>query len=255
MARIFVTGSTDGIGLAAARQLLEDGHEIVLHARNEDRANAVSGLIEQGAQVVLGDLASGNEVRGLADQVNEIGTMDVVIHNAAVNGDLDRTPTPEGHARTIAVNALAPYMLTCLVNRPGRLMYISGGLNRQGETTLEDVDWLSRTWDPVQAYANCKLYLTSLGFAIARLWPDVVVSLVDPGWVPTRMGGPDATDDLESGYATQVWLATSDDPAVMKSGGFWYHHASGSPNPAAHDEGFQNRVLGCLAALSGVALP
>jgi NAD(P)-dependent dehydrogenase (short-subunit alcohol dehydrogenase family) len=130
MSRIFVTGSTDGIGLESARRFLESGHHVVLHARNDSRAGAVRDLTERGAELVIGDLSRLREVRGLADQVNEFGTMDVVIHNAAVIGDSDRNPTPEGHARTLAVNALVPYVLSCLIDRPERLIYISGGLNR-----------------------------------------------------------------------------------------------------------------------------
>ena len=117
MSRIFVTGSTDGLGLAAARTLMADGHEVVLHARSKERASAVSALSSRSAGVVIGDLSSGAETRSVADQVNRIGRMDAVIHNAGIYLERSRGNTPEGHARTLAVNTLAPYILTALIER------------------------------------------------------------------------------------------------------------------------------------------
>jgi len=202
MARVLITGSTAGLGQAAARQLLDGGHEVVLHARNSGRAGSVDEFARRAAGVVVGDLASAEETRGVADQVNAIGGIDAVIHNAAVYVDPRRVATPEGHARTLAVNLLAPYLLTAWINRPSRLVYLSSGMHNDGDASLRDIDWTARRWNGVQAYCDSKLFITALAFAVARRWPDVRAHAVDPGWVPTRMGGPGAPDDLELGSLT-----------------------------------------------------
>jgi NAD(P)-dependent dehydrogenase (short-subunit alcohol dehydrogenase family) len=204
MGRIFITGSTDGLGRAAARTLMEEGHQVVLHARSRERAPAVTDLAPRSAGVVIGDLSSAVETRRIADQVNSIGRMDAVIHNAGTYLEPNRGATPEGHARTLAVNTLAPYMLTALIERPGRLVYLSSSMHRGVGGSLRDIDWVERRWDPSRAYSESKLYVTALAFAVARRWPDVLSNAVDPGWVPTRMGGPRAPDDLEMGHLTQT---------------------------------------------------
>src|SRR4051794_36412824 len=207
MARVLTTGSPTGLGHAAARQLLDEGHDVVLHARSGARASSIDELVARAAGVVIGDLASAVETRHVADQVDAIGGIDAVIHNAAIYADEERMATPEGHARTLAVNVLAPYLLTACIDRPSRLVYLSSGMHRSGETSLQDIDWTTRRWNGVQAYCDSKLLLTTFALALARLWPDVRVNAVDPGWVPTRMGGASAPDDLEEGHRTQTWLA------------------------------------------------
>ena len=108
MPRIFITGSTDGLGRAAAGALMGEGHDVVLHARTRERAAALSDLAADAAGVVIGDLSSAAETRDLAGQVNQIGRMDAVIHNAGVFLEPSRSTTAEGHATTLAVNTLAP---------------------------------------------------------------------------------------------------------------------------------------------------
>ncbi|WP_232082418.1 SDR family NAD(P)-dependent oxidoreductase, partial [Arthrobacter sp. SO5] len=237
MARIFITGSAAGLGLGAARALLDDGHDVVLHARTPGRAGAlaeVAGEVAAGAAgVVVGDLSSAADTRSVAEQVNSIGRMDAVIHNAGTYLEPTRGTTPEGHARTLAVNTLAPYVLTALLDRPDRLIFLSSGLHRISGGSLEDIDWSERRWNAGQAYAESKLYVTTLALAAARRWPSVLSNAVDPGWVPTRMGGPGAPDDLELGHLTQTWLATSNDPASLTSGGYWHHRKLRAPAPEA----------------------
>src|SRR5215211_5162169 len=211
MARIFITGSTDGLGRAAARALMDDGHQVVLHARSRERASALDDLASRSAGVVVGDFGSARQTRSVAEQVNGIGPMDAVIHNAGMSSTNGRSPTPEGHATILAVNTLAPYMLTALIQRPRRLVYLSSGMHRSGVGSLRDIDWIERRWNASQAYSDSKLYVTALAFAVARCWPDVLSNAVDPGWVATKMAGPGAPDDFEQGYFTQTWLAVSDD--------------------------------------------
>jgi NAD(P)-dependent dehydrogenase (short-subunit alcohol dehydrogenase family) len=254
VSRIFITGSTDGLGRGAARVLMGDGHDVVLHARNDDRAAALGDLAPGAAGVVVGDLSSAAETRELASQVNQIGRMDAVIHNAGVFLEPSRATTAEGHAKTLAVNTLAPYLLTALIDRPDRLIYLSSGLHLTATGSLRDVDWTRRPWSAGQAYAESKLYVAALALTLARVWPEVLSNVVDPGWVPTKMGGPAATGDLEMGYLTQTWLAVSNDAAATVSGGYWYHRQRQAPAPQARDPAFQDQLMSQLAALTGVAL-
>ena len=255
MSRIFITGSVDGLGRAAAAALMDEGHDVVLHARSRQRAASLADLAGRAAGVVIGDLSSAAETRAVADQVNDVGRMDAVIHNAGVFLVPSRAATADGHARTIAVNTLAPYVLTALIGRPDRLVYLSSGMHLGGTSSLRDIDWTQRRWSPSQAYSDSKLHVTALALTIARVWPEVRSNAVDPGWVPTRMGGPGASDDLEMGHLTQTWLAASDDTAAAVSGGYWYHRQQQAPAPDAGDPAFQDELMDRLAALTGVALP
>lgn len=254
MAHIFITGSTDGLGRAAARSLIGEGHEVVLHARSRARAAALDDLAPRSAGVVVGDLSSGVETRGVAEQVNAIGRMDAVIHNAGAYSTKGRSPTPEGHPAILAVNTLAPYVLTALIERPDRLVYLSSGMHRGGVASLTDMDWNERRWNSSQAYSDSKLYVTALAFAVARCWPDVLSNAVDPGWVATKMGGPGAPDDFEEGYVTQTWLAVSDEPAAMVSGRYWHHRRPQNAAREASDPQFQDQLSARLGELTGVPL-
>ena len=255
MATIFITGSTDGLGRAAAQSLLDQGHRVVLHARSADRGNALGELKSRAQGIVVGDLASAAETKAIADQVNAIGRMDAVIHNAGVYTRPSRGATPEGHAETLAINTLAPYVLTALIQRPGRLVYLSSGLHRGGEGSLDDLDWTRRPWDAAKAYAESKLHVVALAFALARRWPGVLCNAVDPGWVRTRMGGAGAPVDIDTGQRTQTWLAVSEEPAALVTGRYWHHLAQQQPASEAADPKFQDALIVQLSKLTGVALP
>jgi NAD(P)-dependent dehydrogenase (short-subunit alcohol dehydrogenase family) len=255
MAIVFITGSTDGLGRAAAQSLLDQGHRAVLHARSAERAAALGELASRSAGVVVGDLQSGAETRSIADQVNAIGRMDAVIHNAGVYTQRSRGSTPEGHAVTLAINTLAPYMLTALMERPGRLLYLSSGLHRGGEGSLDDLDWTKRAWDSAKAYAESKLHVVALACALARRWPWVLSNAVDPGWARTKMGGAGAPVDVETGQKTQTWLAVSDDLHALVSGRYWHHLRQQEPASEALDPIFQDKLIDKLGELSGVKLP
>ncbi|MGD9998706.1 MAG: SDR family NAD(P)-dependent oxidoreductase [Ilumatobacteraceae bacterium] len=252
MARVLITGSTTGLGKAAAEELLDGGHEVILHARNPERAADVAELGARVAGVLLGDLAALGDVRSLAGQANAIGGIDAVIHNAGVYAESSRGDTPEGHARTLAVNVLAPYLLTLWIEGPSRLVYLTSGMHEQGDASLRDIDWTARRWNGIQAYCDSKLFVTALAFAVARRRPHVHTHAVDPGWVPTRMGGPSAPDDLELGHRTQAWLAVTDDPAAIGDSGYWFHQEQQTPPTAAQDVTFQDALLDELARLTGV---
>jgi NAD(P)-dependent dehydrogenase (short-subunit alcohol dehydrogenase family) len=242
MARIFITGSADGLGYAAAQSLLDDGHDVVVHARSDARLAALRDLVDRGAASVVGDLVDPDETRGVAEQVNRLGRMDAVIHNAGVY----RGPS------ILPVNVVAPYLLTALIARPSRLVYLSSGMHRGGRADLACVEAAGR--GTACSYSDSKLFVATLAAAVARLWPDVVSNAVDPGWVPTRMGGPGASDDLRLGHVTQLWLATSDEPEALRSGGYWYHQRLHTPAPAVHDPSFQDELLAALARTTGTPL-
>ena len=254
MRRIFITGSTDGLGRAAARTLMAGGHEVVLHARSSERASALADLIPRAAGVVIGDLSSAVETRAIADQVNRIGRMNAVIHNAGIYLEPSRGPAAKAHAITLAVNTLAPYMLTTLIERPDRLIYLSSGMHRGGGGSLRDIDWVERRWDSSCAYSESKLFVAALALAVARHWKGVLSNAVDPGWVPTKMGGAGAPDDLELGHLTQTWLAVSNDPEATISGGYWHHRKQQKPAAEVLDPDFQDRLTAKLAELTGVSL-
>jgi NAD(P)-dependent dehydrogenase (short-subunit alcohol dehydrogenase family) len=242
VARVFVTGSADGLGRATAQALLDDGHEVVVHARSRQRLAAVTDLLDRGAVAVAGDLADLDQTRDVADQVNRLGRMDAVIHNAGVY--TGRTILP--------VNVVAPYLLTALIDHPQRLVYLSSGMHRGGRADLSGMDWSGRS--VTGSYSDSKLFCATISAAVARLWPSVISNAVDPGWVPTRMGGPNAPDDLRLGHLTQEWLAVSDAPDALSTGGYWHHQRLQKPHPAVHDQHFQDHLLDALARFTDTTL-
>ncbi len=242
MARIFITGSAGGLGRAAAQTLLSVGHEVIVHARTAERLAAINDLIERGASAVVGDLADLDQTRAVADQVNQLGRVDAVIHNAGVYSGRQILP----------VNVVAPYLLTALINRPQRLVYLSSGMHHGGRADVAGLDWSGQR--RTGSYSDSKLFVTTLAVAIARIWPGVYSNAVDPGWVPTKMGGPGAPDDLRLGHLTQEWLATSDEPESRSSGGYWFHQRLRNPHPAVRDTQFQDSLLAALARFTAVPL-
>jgi NAD(P)-dependent dehydrogenase (short-subunit alcohol dehydrogenase family) len=256
MSRVFISGSSTGLGLMAGQLLVEQGHQVVLHARNEARAESTRKSLLQAEAVVIGDLASIAGVRNVAEQVNKLGRFDAVIHNAGVGyRESRRIKTEDGFPHVFAINTLAPYVLTALIEKPARLVYLSSGMHRRTSANLDDLTWEKRSWQGAEAYAESKLHDVLLAFAIARRWTDVLSNALEPGWVPTRMGGPGAPDDLGQAARTQAWLAVSDDPGARVTGQYFYHMHPRTPNPQVHDVALQEQLVEACRRLSGVALP
>jgi NAD(P)-dependent dehydrogenase (short-subunit alcohol dehydrogenase family) len=241
MARIFITGSADGLGQLTATALVAQRHEVVLHARNEKRGQEALEKVPGAETVLTADLADTSETKQLAAKVNALGKFDAVIHNAGVY----RAPAEE----IFKVNTLAPYILTCLIDRPRRLIYLSSGMHLGGSAKLESFGTsVSRI-----TYSDSKLHVLMLCVAVARKWPEVYANAVDPGWVPTKMGGPGAPDDLTKGYETQVWLAVSNDEKARVSGRYFHHKKETAHNPEAHDVQLQDRFLNLCREITGVS--
>jgi NAD(P)-dependent dehydrogenase (short-subunit alcohol dehydrogenase family) len=256
MARVLVTGSADGLGQLAARLMVAAKHRVVLHARNSERASEALEAVPGAETVVVGDLSSIRETRDIADQVNGLGAFDAVIHNAGVGyRERQRGSTVDGLPLVFAVNTLSTYILTALINKPKRLVYLSSGMHRGGDSGLKDLLWKERPWNGSSAYADTKLHDVILAFAVARKWKDVLSNALEPGWVPTKMGGSGAPDDLDAAPKTQVWLATSDEPGARVSGQYFFHMKRRAADPAASSETVQDRLLADCAKISGVPFP
>ena len=264
MARIFITGSNDGLGRDAARRLIDGGHHVIGHARNGGKAERLLRELPGLDDVLVADLASAGQVRRLADAANAVGVFDAVIQNAGVGGyEPRRIATEDGHAHVLAINVLAPYLLTAWMRRPRRIVVVTSGMQQGASPDLSDVDWKRRRWDGLQAYSDSKLFGATLAAAIARHWPHVIATSASPGWVATKMGGAGAPDDLEAASLTQAWLATSENAAAKHTGAMYYHQepirSSGGAgaralHPAVMSTSFQDELLGRLAELTGVEL-
>ena len=255
MARIFISGSSTGLGLMAGQLLLAQGCQVVLHARNEARADDAKRALPGAEAVVTGDLETITGAKNVAARVNALGHFDAVIHNAAVGYRERHRATADGLPHVFAINTLAAYILTALIERPKRLVYLSSGMHHHADAHLDDILWQKRRWDGSTAYAESKLHDAMLAFAAARLWPDVLSNALEPGWVPTKMGGPGAPDDLDQAHLTQAWLAASDDAAARTTAAYFYHLKLREPNPQARDVALQDRLLDICGKISGVESP
>jgi NAD(P)-dependent dehydrogenase (short-subunit alcohol dehydrogenase family) len=242
MARIFITGSADGLGQLAAKELVKQGHQVVLHARNGQRAKEAMASVPGAETAMAADLSNIAEIKKLAGDVNALGSFDAIIHNAGVY----QVPKEI----ILMVNTIAPYMLTCLIERPKRLVYLSSGMHLSGDVSLQSLENNSGV-----SYSDSKLHDLVLAKAVARKWKGVYANAVDPGWVPTKMGGSGAPDDLEQGFQTQVWLAVSDEPGALVTGRYFHHRREAKYQLKSDDTAVQERFLDLCAKISGVSLP
>ncbi len=255
MSRIFISGSSTGLGLMVAERLTEQGHRVVLHARNPARANDARRALPKAEVVVIGDLETIAGARNVAAEVNKLGRFDAVIHNAAVGYREAHRLTSDGLPHVFAINTLSAYILTALIEPPKRLVYLSSGMHHHADANLDDILWKRRRWNGSEAYAESKLHDAMLAFAIARRWKDVFSNSLEPGWVPTKMGGPGAPDDMAQAHLTQAWLAAGDDPKADVTGEYFYHLKRRTANPQAHDPALQDSLIAICEEISGVTLP
>lgn len=243
MARIFITGSADGLGALSAKELIEQGHRVVLHARNAERAKEAKRKVPGADAILISDLSNVDETKRLSREVNSLGAFDVVIHNAGVYQVASKT--------IFTVNTLAPYILTCLIEKPKRLIYLSSGMHLQGHFKE---DHFNKDSNHI-SYSDSKLHVLMLSMAVARRWTDVYSNVVDPGWVPTKMGGRGAPDDLQKGFETQTWLAVSNDERAKVTGHYFHHQKVRSHNREADDVALQEKFLFLCNEITGVSFP
>ena len=256
MARVLITGSSDGLGLLAAKLLVEQGHDVVLHGRNDQRCRDALAAAPGAKDAVAGDFRSVAGATSVAEQVSKLGLFNAVIHNAGIGYREPRQRDAEpGVPSIFAVNVLAPYILTALIERPDRLIYVSSGMHHGVRPRMDDRLWAKRSWGGASAYTESKLCDVLLAFAVARRWPNVWSTAIEPGWVPTKMGGPSAPGDITKAHLTQAWLATSDDSMARSTGRYFYHQKLREPNPVARDVKIQDELLAECARISGVRFP
>jgi len=253
MARVFITGSSDGLGLMAAKLLIAQGHDVVLHGRNDERCRDARAAAPGARDAVSGDFSTISGAKAVADSINSLGRFNAVIHNAGIGyREPRRTDMASGVPNVFAVNVMAPYILTALIERPDRLIYVSSGMHQGVRPRMDDLLWTTRAWNGALAYAESKLCDVLLAFAVARRWKTVLSNALEPGWVPTKMGGPSAPDDMQKAHVTQAWLAASDDPLARSTGDYFYHEKLREPNPIARDAEIQDELLAECARISGI---
>jgi NAD(P)-dependent dehydrogenase (short-subunit alcohol dehydrogenase family) len=241
--------------MLSAQRLAEQGHEVVLHARSAPRAHDAQRELPYASGVVIGDLETIAGAKDVAAKVNALGPYDAVVHNAAVGYREQYRLTTDGLPHVFATNTLSAYILTALIKKPERLVYLSSGMHHHAEANLDDILWRRRPWSPSTAYGESKLHDVMLAFGVARRWPTVFSNSLEPGWVPTRMGGPGAPDDIRQAHLTQAWLAAGGDPKTNITGEYFYHLKRMQPNPQAHDMRLQDRLVAICEEISHVALP
>jgi NAD(P)-dependent dehydrogenase (short-subunit alcohol dehydrogenase family) len=113
----------------AGELLIDQGHRVVLHARNTARADDAKCALPGAEAIVQGDLDTAAGTKEVAARVNELGRFDAVIHNAAVGYREAHHLTADGLPHVFAINTLSAYILTALIERPHRLVYLSSGMH------------------------------------------------------------------------------------------------------------------------------
>ncbi|KAI1389004.1 NAD(P)-binding protein [Hypoxylon trugodes] len=260
MVRIFITGSSDGLGLRAAQALSQRGHEVYLHARTPQRATEARSSCPSAKDVFIADLSSTSETQSLATQLNTSGPWDTIIHNAGVmHGASAQGKGKEGLPKLFAVNTLAPYILTSLVDPPPkRYVFVASGMHHGGDATLRDVQ--SAT------YSDSKLHNVLLAFWFARRFAGkgVTSNALNPGWVPTKMGGSGAPDDINASIETYVMLAEGSGVSEGKTGKFWYQSREARSGGSGRETSYttkadeaarQDKLIEILEKISGVQPP
>jgi NAD(P)-dependent dehydrogenase (short-subunit alcohol dehydrogenase family) len=257
MARILITGSSDGLGSIVAQKLISRGHSVVLHARNDQRAKDATAAAPGAEGVVTGDLSDISSTKSMAKQINDMGSFDCIIHNAGLyRGGFRKTS--DGIPALAAVNTFAPYILTALVNKPKRLVFLSSEMHQSGSADLSDPLWAKRGesgFSDTTSYCASKLHNILFAKAFARRWPEVQSNALDPGWVATKMGGKGATGSAEAAVETYVMLAEGEEDHAKKSGEYFRPEKRiGSPQKATNDEKLQDRLLEICSAFSDVSI-
>ena len=255
MARIFITGSSDGLGSLAAQRLVKAGHKVYVHGRNSQRASDAQKACPGAEGCLIGNLSSLAETKALASEINKHGPFDAIIHNAGLYRLGGINKTSDGLPMLTSVNTFGPWILTCLVKpTPKRLVYLSSGLHSGGDPSINDITFQQRgasKYSDSTAYADSKLHNIMFAKAFARCFPESKCNSMDPGWVATKMGGSGAPGSPEAAVETYVYLSTE----VETSGGYWKPGVrEGSPRKETDDVERQEKLLRVCEEITGVQL-
>jgi NAD(P)-dependent dehydrogenase (short-subunit alcohol dehydrogenase family) len=241
MSTILITGATDGLGRALAGELDARGHDVVVHGRSRERAEAVASEIG-GAEVVLADFARLDEVRALAEQVQGI---DVLVNNAGIIA-AERRLSEDGIEQTFQVNHLAGFLLTLLVLPPHIVNVASIG---QRAPDFDDL-MFERGYEAYAAYAQSKLAQIMFTFELAERRRDLVVNALHPAtMMDTKMArshyGTTRTTVAEGVEATAALVERDD-----VSGRYFEGLREARADAAAYDRGARRRLWDVSARLT-----
>jgi NAD(P)-dependent dehydrogenase (short-subunit alcohol dehydrogenase family) len=261
MPTTLITGSTDGIGLATARVLVQAGHDVIIHGRNQARVDAAVADVGAHGGVCF-DLASLDAIRaGAADLVTRFGPIHILINNAATFSH-QRRETVDGYELTFAVNHLAPFLLTelllpsLLASAPARVINLSSVAHHHGRVNIADLQ-STRGYSGQPVYAMSKLCNILHSNALAARHPAhaVTANSLHPGVIDTKLlkvGFNIPGASVESGTRTSVRLAT--DPALAEvTGRYFSDEREARTIAVAGDRELQQQLWDASARLTGTA--
>ena len=273
-----VTGASSGIGKAAAIALARLGATVIAVCR--DQARGAAALADIGAAATAGqpaleltDLSSQRQVRDLAERLATLDRIDILINNAgSVNGQ--RSVTEDGIERTFAVNHLAPFLLTHLLqpalqaNAPARVVTVASTAHHGAALDLDDVN-AERRYLPMLSYANSKLANILFTRELARRLnrTGVTANCLHPGTIRTRFGDSGShalrlglaiarpfLPSAAHGARTAVYLASSPD-LDGRTGGYYVNRRLREPSRTARDDDLARRLWDLSEQLTGVTHP
>ena len=267
---VLVTGATDGLGKAVSVELARAGATVLVHGRSPERAEAAAAEIRAASgngllRTCAGDLASLAQVRSLAEAILEREPrLDVLVNNAGIGtaepGGGERVESADGYELRFAVNYLAPFLLTGLLepllqaSAPARVVNVASA--GQAPIDFDDV-MLEEGYDGSRAYSQSKLAMVAWTFDLAErlAGTGVTATVLHPGtYMPTKMvlaAGVEPLDSLESGVRATLRLIA--DPELEGVTGRYYDRLEEArARPQAYDAGARRRLRELSERLVGL---
>ena len=273
-----VTGASGGIGLYTALGLAGRGFRVIMTGRDADRTERARRLVAErpgtiAPEVALADFASLAAVRGLAEEVlHRHERLDLLVNNAGLIAPPGRHESADGCELTIAVNHLAPFLLTSLLldrlksSAPSRVVTVASRAHRGATIDPAHLAEAPADWSPFRAYGRSKLCNILFTRALARRLDGtgVMAACLHPGVVATgiasggggliRLGwtiGKPFMLSPEQGAETTLFVATEADPAAFH-GAYVVEKRIADPDPAARDDALAERLWEASARLVGL---